>query len=137
MPAVNILCGHYEGVDARAIEAHIDMEISLGDYVLTGGELAAMVLIDTFIRHVDGVLGNEESADKRIVFRRAARASAVYCDRRSLRAGRCRKCCFPVIMSKWRNITGGWRSMKQRWRRPDLLSKVVLSAKDIEYITKK
>jgi tRNA (guanine37-N1)-methyltransferase len=59
---VNILCGHYEGVDARALKRHIDLEVSVGDYVLTGGELAAMVLIDAVIRHVDGVLGNDESA---------------------------------------------------------------------------
>lgn len=59
---INILCGHYEGVDQRIIDECIDMEISIGDYVLTGGELPAMVLIDCVIRHVDGVLGNDESA---------------------------------------------------------------------------
>ncbi len=59
---LNILCGHYEGVDARVLRRHIDMEISTGDYVLTGGELPAMVLIDACIRHVGGVLGNEQSA---------------------------------------------------------------------------
>jgi tRNA (guanine37-N1)-methyltransferase len=60
-PCVNILCGHYEGIDERVLDLHIDMEISIGDYVLTGGELASMVLIDACIRHVDGVLGNSES----------------------------------------------------------------------------
>lgn len=57
-----LLCGHYEGVDARVVEHYVDEELSIGDYVLTGGELPAMVLIDAVVRWVDGVLGNEESA---------------------------------------------------------------------------
>lgn len=59
---INILCGHYEGVDQRILDAHVDMEISIGDYVLTGGELPAMVLADAVMRYVPGVLGNHESA---------------------------------------------------------------------------
>ena len=57
-----ILCGHYEGVDQRVLDKYIDMEISVGDYVLTGGETAAMVLIDCVYRLVPGVLGSAESA---------------------------------------------------------------------------
>ncbi len=56
------LCGHYEGVDQRAIDLCIDEELSVGDFVLTGGELAAMVAIDSLLRFVPGVLGSEESA---------------------------------------------------------------------------
>lgn len=59
---ITLLCGHYEGVDARVVNHYVDEEISLGDYVLTGGEMAAMVLIDGVSRMIDGVLGNEESA---------------------------------------------------------------------------
>jgi len=59
-----ILCGHYEGVDQRVIDELIDEEISIGDYVLTGGELPAMVLIDALARQVEGVLGNELGADE-------------------------------------------------------------------------
>lgn len=59
-----ILCGHYEGIDERVIEKHIDMQISIGDYVLTGGELPAMVLIDSVMRHIPGVLGSDESSDE-------------------------------------------------------------------------
>lgn len=55
-----ILCGHYEGIDQRVIDKIVDEEISIGDYVLTGGELPAMVLIDAVSRYVEGVL-NEES----------------------------------------------------------------------------
>jgi len=58
---INILCGHYEGVDQRCIDTYIDEEISIGDYVLTGGELAAMVFIDAMIRFIPGVLGNQDS----------------------------------------------------------------------------
>lgn len=61
---INILCGHYEGVDQRIIDELIDEEISIGDYVLTGGELPAMVLMDCVMRHVDGVLGNDESTSE-------------------------------------------------------------------------
>lgn len=57
-----LLCGHYEGVDQRVIDGWIDEEISIGDYVLTGGELPAMVLIDALARQIPGVLGKEESA---------------------------------------------------------------------------
>ena len=56
-----ILCGSYEGVDQRAIDLEIDEEISIGDYVLTGGELPAMVLINSVSRYIDGVLGSCES----------------------------------------------------------------------------
>src|SRR5699024_4261673 len=56
-----LLCGHYEGVDNRIIDNYIDEEISIGDYVLTGGEIPAMVLIDSIVRLLPGVLKSEES----------------------------------------------------------------------------
>ena len=58
-----LLCGHYEGVDQRIIDLLIDEEISIGDYVLTGGELPAMVLVDAVSRHIDGVLHSSDSAE--------------------------------------------------------------------------
>ena len=58
-----ILCGHYEGIDERALENIVTDYVSIGDYVLTGGELPAMVVIDTVSRLVPGVLNNEESAE--------------------------------------------------------------------------
>lgn len=57
-----IICGRYEGVDERIVQRHVDEELSIGDYVLSGGELAAMVLVDTVTRLVPGVLGSEDSA---------------------------------------------------------------------------
>jgi len=56
-----IICGHYEGIDERVRECLVDEEISVGDYVLTGGEIPAMVLVDAVTRLVPGVLGKEES----------------------------------------------------------------------------
>ena len=60
MENVCILCGHYEGVDQRLLDAFIDEEVSIGDYVLTGGELPAMVFTDALARLVPGVLSNNE-----------------------------------------------------------------------------
>ena len=54
-----ILCGHYEGIDQRVLDKIVDEEISIGDYVLTGGEIPAMVLIDSVSRYVEGVLNQE------------------------------------------------------------------------------
>jgi tRNA (guanine37-N1)-methyltransferase len=57
-----IVCGHYEGVDHRVVEHLIDKEISIGDYVLTNGAIAAVVLVDAIVRLIPGVLGDEQSA---------------------------------------------------------------------------
>ena len=54
-----LLCGHYEGIDQRVLDEIVDEEISIGDYVLTGGEIPAMVLIDSVSRHIDGVITKE------------------------------------------------------------------------------
>jgi tRNA (guanine37-N1)-methyltransferase len=57
-----LLCGHYKGIDQRVIDKFVTMELSIGDYVLTGGETAAMVVIDAVVRLIPGVLGDSESA---------------------------------------------------------------------------
>ena len=59
-----ILCGHYEGIDQRVIDEIVDEEISIGDYVLTGGELPAMCLIDSVSRYVNGVLSEESTVEE-------------------------------------------------------------------------
>ena len=56
-----IICGHYEGIDQRIIELYVTQEICVGEYVLTSGELASMVFLDAYIRHIPGVLWNPES----------------------------------------------------------------------------
>lgn len=64
LPRLILLCGHYEGVDERVLEELQVEEISIGDYVLTGGELAALVVMDSVSRMVEGVLGNQDSAQE-------------------------------------------------------------------------
>ena len=59
--SLTLLCGRYEGVDERVIETDVDFEVSIGDYVISGGELASMVLIDAVSRRLDNVLGNKDS----------------------------------------------------------------------------
>lgn len=61
--SLTLLCGRYEGVDQRVLDAHDFEEISIGDYVLSGGEPAAMILMDSCIRLLPGVMGNEDTAD--------------------------------------------------------------------------
>ncbi|MDR2729237.1 MAG: tRNA (guanosine(37)-N1)-methyltransferase TrmD [Chitinispirillales bacterium] len=58
-----LLCGRYKGIDQRVIDAYVDMEISAGDYVLSGGEIPAMILVDAVTRLIPGVLGNLDSAE--------------------------------------------------------------------------
>lgn len=60
---ITLLCGRYEGVDQRVLDAHEFEEVSIGDYVLSGGEPAAMIMMDAIIRLLPGVMGNEETAD--------------------------------------------------------------------------
>lgn len=62
LPGLILLAGRYEGIDERFIEAHVDEELSLGDFVLSGGEIAAMAVIDAVTRLLPGVLGDDESA---------------------------------------------------------------------------
>ena len=64
LPGLILLCGRYEGIDERLIKSQVDVEISIGNYVISGGELAAMVLIDSIVRLLPGVLGDPESANQ-------------------------------------------------------------------------
>jgi tRNA (guanine37-N1)-methyltransferase len=64
LPAITLLCGRYEGVDERLLEKHVSIEVSIGDYVLSGGELPALVVADAVARQLPGVLGHEDSAEQ-------------------------------------------------------------------------
>mgnify|MGYP005684572913 CR=1 FL=1 len=115
-----VLCGHYKGVDQRVREHFITKEISIGDYVLSGGELGAAVLCDAIIRLIPGVLGNETSAltDS---FQDNLLAPPIYTRPRSYNGWEVPKLLFsgnfPKI-EKWRESKAYERTKK---RRPDLL----------------
>lgn len=117
-----LLCGNYEGVDQRVIDADIDEEISIGDYVLTGGELPAMVLINACARYVKGVLGSEQSTDEES-FSDGLLEYPQYTRPREYLGREVPE----VLLSGDHAAIAGWRREKQleitRERRPDLLEK--------------
>lgn len=124
-----LLCGHYEGVDERILEELVDEEVSIGDYVLTGGELPAMVLVDAISRTVPGVLSNENSyvdeshKDGVLEYPQYTRPVEIL-DKRVpdiLLSG------HHANINKWRRL----QSLKRtRERRPDLFGKLDLTRDD-------
>lgn len=132
-PHMVILCGHYEGVDERILDQLVDEEISIGDYVLTGGELPAMVLIDAISRTVPGVLSNEESysdeshTDGVLEYPQYTRPSDFMGNRVPdiLLSG------HHANINKWRRLQALKRT---RIKRPDLYEKLNLSKEDIKLL---
>lgn len=124
-----LLCGRYEGVDERVRELFIDEEISIGDYVLTGGELAAMVLIDAVSRLLPGVLGSDRSAEEDS-FMGALLEYPQYTRPASFRGHEVPE----VLLSGNHQAISLWRrreAIRRTYRRrPDLLSKASLSEED-------
>jgi tRNA (guanine37-N1)-methyltransferase len=128
------ICGHYEGVDERVREHLATDEISIGDYVLTGGELAAMVVIDAVARHLPGVLGSEEAALD------DSHASGLLEYPQYTRPPTYRGWETPPVLlsgnhaeiAKWRREQSIMRTLK---RRPDLLEKANLSPKERDLIS--
>ena len=130
-----ILCGHYEGVDERVLEEIVDEEISIGDYVLTGGELPALVLIDCVARMIDGVLPNEEAYSGESIYN-GLLEHPQYTKPFSWNG----KNVPDVLISghhanieKWRREQSLIRTYK---RRPDMLEKAELTKKDREFLEK-
>jgi tRNA (guanine37-N1)-methyltransferase len=122
LPRVILLCGRYEGVDARVHQALADEELSLGDYVLTGGELAAMVVIDATARQLDGVLGGGEESVRKESFTEAQLEFPQY-TRPPVFEG----LAVPeVLLSGNHAVIEDWRrtqaQARTRARRPDLLA---------------
>lgn len=121
-----LLCGRYEGVDERLVEREVDEEISLGDFVLSGGELAAMALLDAVIRQLPGVLGDEESA-REDSFAQGLLDCPHY-TRPEVFEG---AAVPPVLMSGNHALIARWRlkqSLGRTWlRRPELLSRMNLT----------
>lgn len=127
------LCGHYEGYDERIREHLVTDEISIGDYVLTGGELGAMVVADSVVRLLPGVLGNEDSAVK------DSFSSGMLEHPHYTRPADFRGMKVPdVLVSGNHKHIDEWRrteSLRRTWeRRPDLLSTADLTEKEREKI---
>lgn len=124
-----LLCGHYEGVDQRALDTCIDEEISIGDFILTGGELAAMVLVDCVARFIPGVLGSAESPEEES-FSDGLLEYPQYTRPREL----CGMEVPPVLLSGDHAKIKAWRRMESlkatRRFRPDLFAKATLTDKE-------
>jgi tRNA (guanine37-N1)-methyltransferase len=128
-----LLCGRYEGVDERVRELFVDQEISIGDYVLTGGELAAMVVVDAVARLLPGVLGSDRSAEEDSFF------DSLLEYPQYTRPAEFRGRSVPeVLLSGNHSAISRWRrreALRRTWlRRPDLLEKATLSDKDRELL---
>ena len=132
-PSLILLCGHYEGVDQRALDACIDEEISIGDYILTGGELAAMVLTDCVARFIPGVLGSSESPEEES-FSDGLLEYPQYTRPRDLNG----RSVPEVLLNGDHAKIAAWRrreSLRATMRfRPDLLEKADLSPADLKIL---
>lgn len=130
-----LLCGHYEGIDERVLEEIVTDYVSIGDYVLTGGELPAMVMIDAISRLVPGVLHNDVSAefesfqDSLLEYPQYSRPEVWH-----------GKQVPPVLLSGHHKNIEAWRRkqsiLRTKERRPDLLEKAVLTKKEQEFLEK-
>lgn len=128
------LCGHYEGIDQRVLDEIVTDEISIGDYVLTGGELPALVCMDTIARLVEGVLSNEDSAqtesfmgDGLLEYPQYSRPEVWH-----------EKAVPPILLSGDHAAVDRWRReqslLRTAQRRPDLCERAVLDRKDRKFV---
>lgn len=132
-PNLCVLCGHYEGVDERVLDAFVDEQISIGDYVLTGGELPALVLVDCVSRMVPGVLSEEacftdESHFSGLLEYPQYTRPAVWEGRpvpEVLLSG------HHANIEEWRRCQSLERTLR---RRPDLLEKALLTAEESDFL---
>jgi len=103
-----LIAGHYEGFDERIIDGLKPLEVSIGDYVLSGGELAAMVLVDSVVRLLPGVLGHADGAADETFADGFARVPAVHATRASIAGCRSPTCCSAATIR--RSPSGGWNN---------------------------
>ncbi len=130
-----LICGRYEGVDERIREHLADREVSLGDYILTGGELSALVVIDATARLIPGVLGNDASASRESFsqglleypqYTRPARYSGWHVPEVLLSGNHAQ-------IERWQRI----EALRRTWRRrPELLENMELSGEDKTFLEK-
>lgn len=129
------LCGHYEGVDERIIEEIVDMELSIGDYVLTGGEIPAMVVIDSVSRMIPGVLSSEDSYTNESHY-----SGLLEYPQYTRPLDFMGRKVPDVLLSGHHANIEKWRHEKSIertfFKRPDMLENIDLSDKDKEYIDK-
>lgn len=129
------LCGHYEGIDERALELIATDYLSIGDYVLTGGELPAMVMIDSISRLIPGVLNNDTSAefesfqDNLLEYPQYTRPE----EYKGLKVPEVLLSGHHKNIDAWRREQSIQRTLE---RRPDLLEEAILSKKEAEYLKK-
>ena len=128
-----VLCGHYEGIDQRVIDKIVDEEISIGDYVLTGGEIPAMVLIDSVSRYVEGVLAKESISEES--FSKSGLLEYPQYTRPETFEG----IKVPeVLQSGHHENINKWRrkeAIKATYiKRPELLEKAILTDEEVKYI---
>lgn len=131
-----LLCGHYEGVDQRIIDEFVDEEISVGDYVLTGGELPALIVVDSVSRMIEGVLGGEECYEDESIY------SGLLEYPHYTRPADYKGMLVPeVLLSGHDKNIREWRRKQSLDitldRRPDLLDKEKLTKEDILYLKEK
>lgn len=123
-----LVCGHYKGIDDRIRQTEVDMEISIGDFVVSGGELPAMLLTDAVVRLIDGALGNRESGDTDS-FAQGVLGWPVYTRPEEFEGKKVPE----VLLSGHHKNISEWRrqeSLKRtQERRPDILEKIKLNAK--------
>jgi len=133
LPRLALICGRYEGVDERVAEHYVDDILSIGDYILTGGEVAAMVLIDAVTRLIPGVLGNTASAETES-FAGPLLEYPQYTRPREFRGQRVPE----ILLSGHHEAIQRWRKgqalLRTKRRRPDLFAQLRLSPKDIEIL---
>jgi len=123
---VVLLCGRYEGVDERVSELVADQELSIGDYVLSGGELGAAVILDATMRLLPGVLGNDASSDFESFERGAAEGAGGLLDHpQYTRPAEFRGLAVPEVLS------GGNHEQIRRWRREQALRKTLRNRPDL------
>ncbi len=132
-PRIVLICGHYEGVDERIRLQVANREISIGDYVLTGGELSAMVVVEAVSRLVPGVLGNADSAAL------DSFSSGLLEYPQYTRPAEYRGWKVPEILlsgnHKWIDTWRRQEALKRTWlRRPDLIEKIILSEEDEKFL---
>ncbi len=117
---LTLVCGHYEGIDERVIDAFADEEISIGDYILTGGELASLVVADSVLRLKPGVLAEQKGYEEESYWDGLLEYPQYTRPEVSGRAAPCRRCCWAATTRRSTHGAGEQSRERTRLRRPEL-----------------